>query len=321
MNFLPLVQEVWNKEGNGNAMWIIHQNLKALSNALNKWSRQQYGDIFLKAKEYEHKLKQAEMAWAQTNDGNDRQNFHELQANYLRYMKLEESILKQKTQLQWRMGSGDATGEAACTYFQNIFTETGGAIREDLLSCISSLITLEDNELLTKDPTLVEHKEVIFSMSPPSAVGPDGMNGNLSNFLNKIISKVIGSRLAHILPAIIFANQSGFVKGRSISENIMLAQEIVQGIKKPNIGSNVVIKFDTAKAYDRVSWGFTCIMLRRMDFNGFFHSTRGLRQGDPVAPSLFIIGAELLSRMLNNLSHDQFSMVSIWRTEVHRSII
>nr|XP_016504001.1 PREDICTED: uncharacterized protein LOC107822026 [Nicotiana tabacum] len=54
-NFLPLVQE-----------------LKDLSNTLSKWSRQQYGDIFLKSKEYEHKLKQAVMSWAQTNDGNDR---------------------------------------------------------------------------------------------------------------------------------------------------------------------------------------------------------------------------------------------------------
>ncbi|XP_019261217.1 PREDICTED: uncharacterized protein LOC109239150 [Nicotiana attenuata] len=73
----------------------------------------------------------------------------------------------------------------------------------------------------------------------------------LSNFVNKIISKVIGTRLGPILPRIISANQSGFVKSRNISENIMLAREIFHGIKKPNVGSNVVIKLDMEKAYDR----------------------------------------------------------------------
>ncbi|XP_019224305.1 PREDICTED: uncharacterized protein LOC109205994 [Nicotiana attenuata] len=207
-----------------------------------------------------------------------------------------------------------------------------------------------------------EVRAVVFSMNPNSAPGPDAFFSShtmprymtqaclvllpkvefpsslseyrpisLSNFINKIISKLICSRISTFLPKMISPNQTGFVKGRSISENIMLAQEIVQGIKKPNIGANVVIKLDMAKAYDRVSWSFTCIILRRLGFSellidmvwrtlsnnwysvivngtrcGFFHSTRGLKQGDPLAPALFILGAELLSRMLNNLTHDQF---------------
>lgn len=85
------------------------------------------------------------------------------------------------------------------------------------------------------------------------------------------------------------------------------------------------------KAYDMVSWGFTYTMLRRMGFCemvidmiwitmsnnwysvivndtrcGFFQSTRRLKQTDPLAPSLFIIGDEFLSRMLNNFTYDQF---------------
>ena len=46
----------------------------------------------------------------------------------------------------------------------------------------------------------------------------------------------------------------------------MLAQEITHLTKKPNIGSNVIIKFDMAKAYDIISRAYICLVLRKMRF-------------------------------------------------------
>lgn len=95
---------------------------------------------------------------------------------------------------------------------------------------------------------------------------------SLSNFTNKIISKIISKRLNPLLPRLIYVNQSGFVSGRLITENVMLAQEIIHNISKINSGGNVVLKLDMAKAYDRLSWEFQENVLKKYDFANYWIS-------------------------------------------------
>lgn len=72
----------------------------------------------------------------------------------------------------------------------------------------------------------------------------------LCNFANNVISKILASRLTSILPSIISREQSGFVKGRVIQDNILLAQEMIHEIKRKVRGSNVANKLDMKKTYD-----------------------------------------------------------------------
>ena len=107
----------------------------------------------------------------------------------------------------------------------------------------------------------------------PKCTDPQSMKDlrpiSLCNVIYKIIAKVLANRMKHILSRIISSTQSAFAPGRSITDNVMIACELLHYMnskKRGNVGE-VALKLDISKAYDRVDWKFLQHMLQILGFD------------------------------------------------------
>jgi hypothetical protein len=150
---------------------------------------------------------------------------------------------------------------------------------------------------------------------------------SLCSVLYKIGAKCIANRLRVFLDDIIGEEQSAFVPGRLITDNVLIAYESVHALRRRKKGRNrmCAVKLDMMKAYDRVEWHFLEAMMLKLGFsdntvrlilkcvssvrfavrvNGellpYFTPSRGLRQGDPISPYLFLLCAQGFTALLNH---------------------
>lgn len=114
-------------------------------------------------------------------------------------------------------------------------------------------------------------------------------------------------------------------------KNVLLVQELVNGYGRKHLSPRCAIKIDRRKAFDSIDWSFLFDMLVTLNFPaqfirwidgcittpkfsisingglmGYFEGQKGLRQGDPLSPCLFVIVMEVLSQMLNVAASRKF---------------
>ncbi|KAJ0800754.1 putative RNA-directed DNA polymerase [Helianthus annuus] len=151
------------------------------------------------------------------------------------------------------------------------------------------------------------------------------------NVLYKCISKILTYRLKPCLGVLVSINQSAFVLGRKISDNILLTQELMHNYHLNRGPARCAFKIDIQKAYGTVNWDFLELILTRFGFHqkmvkwimtcvttvsysvsingnlhGYFKGKRGLRQGDPMSPYLFTLIMEVLSLLLRQAANNSY---------------
>ncbi|KAL0295432.1 UNVERIFIED_CONTAM: putative mitochondrial protein [Sesamum calycinum] len=144
--------------------------------------------------------------------------------------------------------------------------------------------------------------------------------------------------IERVLPLLIDYSQNAFVPGRSISDNILLAQELLTGYNQVRLPARCMLKVDIQKAYDSVEWDFLLEVLRLFNFpqqfitlieqcvstasfsislngsiHGFFKGSRGLRQGDPISPYLFVLVMEIWSKLIRHRVQNSTQFQYHWK--------
>ncbi|XP_075082606.1 uncharacterized protein LOC142166877 [Nicotiana tabacum] len=224
--------------------------------------RTAFGDIYEEPKKLEMEIRRLEEVYLNDNNQGNMLKLSKAKAEFTRFLKLQDSVLRQKARVEGTTEIADA----GVRFFHDLFSVDNTTEDLQALNIIKKVINNDDNNFLMSTPSTQEVKDNIFSIDPDSAPGPDGLSGRFY----QTAWSVVGNDVHRAVVA--------FFHGAVLP-------------RKPMRGGNVVIKLDMTKAYDRSMVASMASlnpaevldkMLNALQNNRRFHGFYMKRQGPQV---------------------------------------
>ncbi|XP_074282633.1 uncharacterized protein LOC141607172 [Silene latifolia] len=309
-DFHTCVQHQWNKYWQGTKVFRVVMKLKSVKNPLKNLNKHHFDDI-------ENSVVHA---WKVLDSIQDHLKISPNDPDLIEKERTAANIYRelQKCLLQYYKELLVTTGTVSKCFLKDAWPIIGDEVSEAILDFFQygKLLQQLNHTFITLIPK-VNIPQNVTQFRPISCC----------NILYKAISKILCTRLSTVLPKVINKSQGGFIKGRSIVENILICQDIVRLYNKKAISPRSLIKIDLKKAYESIHWDFVEQMLNALQFPakfvqlvmtcikstsyslvlngenfGYFHGAKGLRQRDPISSLLFTITMKYLSRILTHVT-------------------